>query len=134
MASIDVFFQEWRERRPGRQRSLSRAADLMRELGFPEPSGVPVLGVVGSKGKGTTATYASAHLAAAGLRVVTVTGPSFRAHRERVRVNGLASGDAEIAALAEEIEAARRRLLPADGGYLAPSGLFHIAGLLRARR
>lgn len=130
---MDVFFREWRERRPEERRSLARAASLLHELDLPGNPAIPVLGVVGSKGKGTTATYASAHLAAAGLRVVTVTGPSFRGHRERVRVNGAASSETEIAALAEEIDAARRGLPDTGGGYLAPSGLFLIAGLLRAR-
>ncbi len=133
MPSIDVFFREWNERHPDQRRSLARAAALLHELDLPERPPIPVLGVVGSKGKGTTATYASAHLAAAGLRVVTVTGPSFRGHRERVRVDGAATSESEITALAEEIDAARARL-PAGDGYLAPSGLFLIAGLLRARQ
>ncbi|RNL87339.1 hypothetical protein [Halostreptopolyspora alba] len=134
MPSTDVFFREWRDRRAGARRSLARAAELLRELDLTSSPGPETLGVVGSKGKGTTATHASAHLAAAGLRVVTVTGPSFRGHRERVRVNGVAASDTEISSLAGEIDTAIRGIPDTGDGYLAPSGLFLIAGLLRARQ
>jgi folylpolyglutamate synthase/dihydropteroate synthase len=80
-----AFYEEWRGRRPGERRSLRRAGRLAAALGVSDP-GVPVLTVVGSKGKGTAATYASAWIAAAGCRVVTVTSPGLRSDRERVRV------------------------------------------------
>ncbi|MBB6170849.1 dihydrofolate synthase/folylpolyglutamate synthase [Nocardiopsis mwathae] len=132
MSSFETFFAEWRLKRPGYRRSLSRALDLRRELDIAEP---PVLGVVGSKGKGTTATYASACLAAAGLNVVTVTGPSFRSHRERVRFNGVAIDEAGLAEIAARIEKARERIgPPSDDGYLSPNTLFMTAGLLEAER
>ncbi|MBB6119056.1 hypothetical protein [Nocardiopsis algeriensis] len=134
MPRLDPFFSEWNSRRPGLSRSLERARSLMRALDL-DGDRPPVLGVVGSKGKGTTATTAAAALASAGLRTVLVTGPSFRSYRERVRVDGAAVSDAELDALGERIEEARRALPPVeeDGGYLAPSGLFLFAGLLRAR-
>jgi dihydrofolate synthase/folylpolyglutamate synthase len=134
MRGMDVFFQEWADRRPGQRRDLARAAALMRELGLAPGGGPPVLGVVGSQGKGTAATYASACLAAAGLDTVTVTGPSLRSQRERVRVNGAAIGADVLDRHAAEIAAALRRLPPPGDGYLAPSGLFLVAGLLEARR
>lgn len=133
MRGFDVFFDEWRERRPGSRRSLGRAAALLDELGL-DPAPCPVLGVVGSKGKGTAATYAAATLAAAGLRTVLVTGPSFRGYRERVRVDGTSVPDTVLAELGERLDAGRRRLPPPGPEYLAPSGLFLMAGLLHARR
>ncbi|MFW5416972.1 hypothetical protein J0910_10160 [Nocardiopsis sp. CNT-189] len=128
-----VFTEEWEARAPGERRSLPRMAALLRELGDPQDA-VPVLGVVGSKGKGTAAAFASARLAAAGLRVVTVTGPSHRSHRERIRVDGRAVPGERLEALAARISAARDRLPAAAGGYLGPNGLFLAAGLLEAVR
>ncbi|MFI6579444.1 hypothetical protein ACIBFB_26975 [Nocardiopsis sp. NPDC050513] len=134
MDTLDPFFTEWARKRPGQIRSRRRARLLMEALDL-DPASVPVLGVVGSKGKGSTATYAAAALSAAGLRTVLATGPSFRSYRERVRVDGVSLTDAELDALGERIEAARVRLPPVEetGGHLAPSGLFLVAALLRAR-
>lgn len=134
MPNLDHFFTEWATRAPGQSRSLPRAATLLRALDL-EQNRTPVLGVVGSKGKGTTATFAAATLSAAGLRTVLVTGPSFRSYRERVRVDGTSVTDAELHSLGETLGTARRTLPPVEevGGYLAPSGLFLIAGLLHAR-
>ncbi|CAL9358376.1 hypothetical protein [Nocardiopsis dassonvillei] len=137
MRSLDPFFSEWAQRRPDRPRdrtgSLERATALMRVLGL-DTRRPPVLGVVGSKGKGSTATTAAAALASAGLRTVLVTGPSFRSYRERVRVDGTSVSDAELDVLGARIVAARRELPTVEefGGHLAPSGLFLMAGLLRA--
>jgi dihydrofolate synthase/folylpolyglutamate synthase len=127
----DIFFREWAGRRAGESRGLERAGLLAESLGVRTPR-IPVLGVVGSKGKGTTATYASATLAAAGLRVVTVTGPSFRSNRERVRVDGAAVTAADLAGLAARLAPAIDGLPPRGEHYLAPSGLFTIAGIVHA--
>lgn len=134
MPYLDPFFTEWAGREPGQARSLARAAELLRALGL-DRERASVLGVVGSKGKGTTATFAAAALSAAGLRTVLVTGPSFRSYRERVRVDGTSVTDTELHSLAETVDAARRTLPTVEetGGYLAPSGLFLVAGLLHAR-
>jgi dihydrofolate synthase/folylpolyglutamate synthase len=133
MRFLDPFFSEWAHKRPGQTRSLDRAAALMRALDL-DPAALPVLGVVGSKGKGSTATYAAAALGAAGLRTVLATGPSFRSYRERVRVDGASVTDEEMDALGRRIDEARRRLpsVEESGGHLAPSGLFLVAALLRA--
>ncbi|WP_444960850.1 hypothetical protein [Nocardiopsis sp. M1B1] len=137
MLELDPFFTEWAQRRPDRPRdrtgSLERATALMRVLGL-DTRRPPVLGVVGSKGKGSTATTAAAALSSAGLRTVLVTGPSFRSYRERVRVDGTSVSDAELDVLGARIDAARRELPTVEefGGHLAPSGLFLVAGLLRA--
>jgi dihydrofolate synthase/folylpolyglutamate synthase len=133
MRFLDPFFSEWAHKRPGQTRSLDRAAALMRALDL-DPAALPVLGVVGSKGKGSTATYAAAALGAAGLRTVLATGPSFRSYRERVRVDGASVTDEEMDALGQRIDEARRRLpsVEESGGHLAPSGLFLVAAMLRA--
>lgn len=126
------FYSEWERRPPGARRSLRRAALLAERLGLTVP-GPPVLTVVGSKGKGTAATYASAWLAAAGLRVLTVTSPSLRRDTERIRVDGVAVSDGELAGLGRRLRQAYSTLPPEPGGYLSPSGLFTLAGLLHAR-
>ncbi|MES9542954.1 hypothetical protein [Actinomadura sp. NPDC000600] len=130
---MEVFFREWERRAPGETRDIGRARALARALGLLAP-GVPVLTVVGSKGKGTAATYASAFLGAAGLRVCTVTSPGLRSHRDRIRMDGRAVSPEELAFLADALDEAVTALPPPSGGYLSPSGLFTIAGVLHARR
>ena len=129
-----VFFREWDARSAGQRRSLARARSV-RELAGLAGYRPAVLTVVGSKGKGTTATYASGWLAAAGHSVVTVTSPSLRASTERIRVDGTAVAGPTLARLGQRLAAAIRRLPPGAGpdpGYLSPSGLFTLAGLLLA--
>ncbi|MWA06209.1 hypothetical protein F8568_038850 [Actinomadura sp. LD22] len=133
MRADEVFFREWERRRPGETRSPSRARELAEVLGVLSP-GLPVLTVVGSKGKGTAATYASAFLAASGLRVCTVTSPGLRSNRDRIRIDGRAVAAADLARLGALLDAAMAGLGPPVDGYLSPSGLFTLAGVLHARR
>ncbi|MEU6754079.1 hypothetical protein ABZ914_48305 [Spirillospora sp. NPDC046719] len=133
MRADEVFFREWERRRPGETRSLARARELAEALDVLSP-GLPVLTVVGSKGKGTAATYASAFLAASGLRVCTVTSPGLRTNRDRIRIDGRAIPEAELARLGGLLGAAMAELGPPQDGYLSPSGLFTLAGVLHARR
>ncbi len=126
-----TFYAEWNDRGPGETRDVSRAGELAELLGV-RPPRTPVLTVVGSKGKGTTATYASAWLAAAAVRVVTVTSPSLRSDTERIRVNGTAVSVEELRGLAGRLETAMKSLPRRREGYLSPSGLFTLAGLLHA--
>lgn len=158
MTADRVFFQEWDSRQPGECRSLDRARALLASLDLEPPRSVarsveptpagsatgssdgvstrtpPVLVVVGSKGKGTAASYASAYLCAAGERVVTVTSPSYRDTTERIRVDGTAVDTGTLAGLGQRLGAAIARLPGRAGaGYLSPSGLFTAAGLLLAR-
>ncbi|TDC65590.1 hypothetical protein E1200_18185 [Actinomadura sp. GC306] len=130
---MDVFYREWQGRNPGETRDIGRARTLASALGLLSPE-MPVLTVVGSKGKGTAATYASAFLAAAGLRVCTVTSPALRTDRERIRVDGRAVSEAELASLADLLGEGIAALPPPAGGYLSPAGLFTLAGVLHARR
>ncbi len=132
MDAARAFFDEWDHRTPGSRRSLRRARLLIDRLGGADP-GVPVLTVVGSKGKGTAAAYASAWLAARGLRLLTVTSPPPRRDTERIRVGGAAISAAELDGLGARLRAAARGLPPEPGGHLSPSGLFTIAGMLHAR-
>lgn len=71
-----VVFDEWRTLRHHSSRSLTRTRALLDALGYePHDTDHHILGVVGSKGKGTTAAYASACLAGVGHRVGTVMSP-----------------------------------------------------------
>ncbi|GLW13154.1 hypothetical protein Misp01_82820 [Microtetraspora sp. NBRC 13810] len=135
MTTDAVFFAEWEARAPGDRRSLDRARHLLALLGV-ERAPAPVLTVVGSKGKGTAATYASAWLAAAGRTVVTVTSPALRGNAERVRVNGARIPDGELARLAGLLGRALSEMPGVETipGYLSPSGLFTVAGILHAAR
>jgi dihydrofolate synthase/folylpolyglutamate synthase len=132
--SPKAFFREWDERSPGEQRSLRRAGELIKQMGLGDIA-IPVVTIVGSKGKGTAATYTSAYLAASGLRVVTVTSPSYRGDRERIRVDGQAITASDLEKLSrhldEQIAALPDRSV--HGGYLSPAGLFTIAAVRHAQ-
>ncbi|MDQ1295908.1 MAG: dihydrofolate synthase / folylpolyglutamate synthase, partial [Actinomycetota bacterium] len=127
-------------------RSRARAAALARALGLdvgPGPDGAPavlgaagrplpgVITVVGSKGKGTAACFASAALHAAGLRVGTITSPALRTNAERVRLNGTALDDREYRDLSRALAGALERLGPPTAGYLSPAGAYLMAGVAR---
>jgi dihydrofolate synthase/folylpolyglutamate synthase len=131
-----AFFTERLALRPGGgRRSLVRAAALAAHLGIDlaawrrHPERVII--VVGSKGKGTAATFASAALAAAGLRVGTLTSPGLRSNRERIRIDGRAISLSDYLPLVGNVAATLERVgdsLP-GGGYLSPSGLFLLTAL-----
>ena len=126
--------REW-GRAHGLQRSRNRAEAFARELeldleGLRARAPTTII-VAGSKGKGTTATYASATLAAAGFRVGTLTSPGLRSNRERIRVDGRAVSPTAYAALVDRVAkalATPERPLP-DDGYLSPTGLFTLAAV-----
>src|ERR1039458_1994521 len=110
-----AFFAERMQRRVlGGRRSLSRARALAPHLGVdldawrahPEA----VISVVGSKGKRTAAPFASAALAATGLRVGTLTSPGLRSNRERIRVDGQAVPRREYEALIGKVRSEERRV------------------------
>ncbi|HEV2635198.1 MAG TPA: hypothetical protein VGX23_08625 [Actinocrinis sp.] len=128
----ETVFDEWRRHRATARRSLPRARLFAAELGLAlrGPGQLPLVGVVGSKGKGTIALYASAALAAAGHRVGTVTSPGVLSNRDRIRIDGRALAPAGYRDLLETVRAAGRRLPPIgpDGGYLSPTGTFTLAG------
>jgi len=128
-----MFAERQHGRAAGLKRSKMRAAALAPFLGLDLPAlrerAPATIVVTGSKGKGTAAVYASAALAANGLRVGTLTSPGLRTNRERIRVDGdaIAPGDyrALIARVAAALEEGRDVL--SQDGYLAPTGLFTLA-------
>jgi len=132
----DVLFadREWgraRGLRRSRKRAAAFAGELELDLESLRARAATTIIVAGSKGKGTAATYASATLAATGLRVGTLTSPGLRSNRERIRVNGRAVSPTTYAALVARVGealASPRRPLPEDG-YLSPTGLFTLAAV-----
>ncbi|MEY4488515.1 MAG: hypothetical protein RIQ79_1023 [Verrucomicrobiota bacterium] len=98
-------------------RGVSFGIDRMRSfaeaLGHPERA-VPLIHVAGTNGKGSVAAMVAAILRAAGLRTGLYTSPHLVRLGERVQVDGVALGEAEIMGytrelmpLAERLEAAR---------------------------
>ncbi|MFD7025119.1 hypothetical protein [Promicromonospora sukumoe] len=134
-----AFFEEWSTRQPDARRSLDRARAVACELGTWDAM-PPVLVVVGSKGKGTTAVHAAATLSATqtddGLRarVGLVSSPGLRTNRERVRLDGLAVSAEEYEEMARGLIRARASVPAAGSGYLSPTGAFTITGAAWAAR
>ncbi|MGV3732632.1 MAG: hypothetical protein ACO1N6_04425 [Microcella sp.] len=122
-------FREWSARPAGQRADPHRFGMLCAALGVDPEHPAPALGVVGSKGKGTTVAYASALLVEAGLRVGTVFSPGLVTNRDRVRVDGAVLPIETYAALLERVDAALRTLPAPTAGYLGPSGFFLAAGL-----
>jgi len=132
LESVSVF-DEWQQLRHTSKRSIPRASEFGKEIGLEDAlSSIALLGVVGSKGKGTAAVYASAALAASGSRIGTITSPGVTSNRDRVRINGKVFTDAQYQVMLERVVKARRRLEApsAESGYLSPSGLYMLSGLL----
>ena len=127
-----VVFAEWAQLRHRSSRSLDRAHRLVDALGLPELlHDTPLLGVVGSKGKGTAAIYASAALASAGLKVGTILSPGVITNLDRIRVNGRNLSEQAYVGVLSTLDDAIRALPPVNPelGYLSPGGLFMIGGL-----
>ena len=81
---------------PAPKYDLARMRELAERLGRPQKT-APVLHVAGTKGKGSVAAMASSILRAAGLRVGLFTSPHLHTFRERVRVQGEPSTEAQFA-------------------------------------
>ena len=127
------FFHEWSTKQPGTRRSLTRARAVGQVIGTWD-STPPVLAVVGSKGKGTTALHAAATLSAALVgtnrraHVGLVSSPGLRTNRERMRFDGQAISPDEYERVAQTLARARESVPPSDDGYLSPTGSFTITG------
>jgi dihydrofolate synthase / folylpolyglutamate synthase len=127
-----VVFDEWARLARSSKRSIERAGLLANALDLDSAvEGITLVGVVGSKGKGTAAIYASATAAAASHKVGTLTSPGIRSNRDRVRINGKVLPDNAYRRLLDTVHAAKATL-PApttETGYLSPSGLYMLGGL-----
>jgi dihydrofolate synthase / folylpolyglutamate synthase len=85
--------------------SSQRVRDVLWALGRPQ-HGYPAIHVTGTNGKGSTATMASAVLAALGLRVGTYTSPHLIDARERVTINGRPWTPADLALAGQHVRTA----------------------------
>lgn len=86
--------------------TLDRMWRLLETLGHPEADLPPVIHVAGTNGKGSTLAMIRAGLEAAGHRVHVYTSPHLARFHERIRLGGELIGEADLAALLDECEAA----------------------------
>lgn len=100
----------------------ARAPNFARELALDTSPTVPVIGVVGSKGKGSAVAATTQYLMSLGYRVGTISSPPFLTNRERIRLNARPLSPRDYDSLADRVAAALTAMPPvADtGGYLAP--------------
>lgn len=117
----DPFFAQWA--RLISPHSIEPARVLKNRLRITDR---PTLTVVGSKGKGSAAAGATAALASAGLRVLTVSSPAHVTNRERIRVNGTSISQADYEAISAELTTHLHHLPPEY--YLCPSGAYTVMG------
>jgi dihydrofolate synthase / folylpolyglutamate synthase len=92
--------------------SLRRIERLLVVLGNPQNRLAPVIHVAGTNGKGSTVATLRACLEAGGYQVHAYTSPHLVRFNERIRVAGNIIGDADLAALLDEVERAN------DGGEI----------------
>ena len=130
LAEDEAFFAEWKQFNGPMTRSRRRAAMLADAVGIDREPPIPVIGVVGSKGKGTTVAAATHRLRTLGCRVGTISSPPFLTNLERIRLNGEPISLADYAALADQLAAALATLPPPEetSGYMAPTGAFTLMG------
>ena len=128
-----VFFEEWSRLHVTSKRSVPRAAMLADAMGVPLRA-LPTIVVVGSKGKATAATKASAALVAAGHRVGTITSPPILTNRERIRIDGIAIDQRTYETISARVKVALRGLPEPVDGYLSPAGMYMVAGIDHFRR
>ena len=82
----EPFFREWKTYHGPYARSRSRAKLFARELALDTSPTIPVIGVVGSKGKGSAVAATTQYLMSLGYRVGTISSPPFLTNRERIRL------------------------------------------------
>lgn len=75
---------------------------LLERAGSPQQNFLCVQ-VAGTNGKGSTSAFLAAILEAAGLRVGLYTSPHLQSFCERIRINGAAISEAEVADLANQL-------------------------------
>ncbi|PNS09599.1 bifunctional tetrahydrofolate synthase/dihydrofolate synthase [Solilutibacter silvestris] len=109
---------------------LERVREVAVRMQLPKPAPC-VITVGGTNGKGSTVAFIEAIARATGLRVGAYTSPHILRYNERVRIDGVDAGDAELVAAFEAIEAARGdiSLTYFEAGTLAALWLFARAKL-----
>lgn len=85
---------------------LSRVRSVASKMHLLKPAGKIML-VAGTNGKGSTVTYCSSVLKAAGFSVGTYMSPHLHIYNERVKINGVMSTDADLVESFEAIELGR---------------------------
>ncbi|MGH8049390.1 MAG: bifunctional tetrahydrofolate synthase/dihydrofolate synthase [Arenimonas sp.] len=85
---------------------LDRISEVAKRLGIEKPA-PRVITVAGTNGKGSTVAFIEAIARAAGWKVGAYTSPHILEYNERVRVEGVNAGDAELIAAFERIEHTR---------------------------
>ncbi len=108
---------------------LERVKHVLECLELNRPA--EVLLIAGTNGKGSSVAMADALLRASGLCVGAYTSPHISRYNERIVVNGVAAGDAQIIAAFEKVEAARgdTELTYFEFGTLAATVVFAAADL-----
>lgn len=86
-------------------RQLAEFSAFLRSMDWLEP-GIPILHIAGSKGKGSTAAFATSILTAAGFRVGTFTSPHLYSWNERIAIDSEPVPDRDFAVLVSRVEAA----------------------------
>lgn len=109
---------------------LERVRAVATRMQLPKPAAC-VITVGGTNGKGSTVAFIEAIARAAGLRVGAYTSPHILRYNERVRIDGVDAGDADLVAAFEAVEAARNdiSLTYFETGTLAALWLFARAQL-----
>ena len=102
-----------RTRRERERLGLSPIESLLECIGNPQRE-VPAIHITGSHGKGSTALYTEALLAAAGLRTGTFTSPHLEVWNERIRIAGTPIDDAAFVGALERVRPAVAALHRAD--------------------
>lgn len=88
-------------RRTTRRRELSDIPKVLEALGSPEQT-FPIVQVVGTNGKGSTAAFLASVMRSAGYRVGLFTSPHLIEFRERFRINNQPVADARLAPLLQQ--------------------------------
>lgn len=109
---------------------LERVREVAARMDLGKPA-KQVISVAGTNGKGSTVAFIDAIARAAGMRVGSYTSPHLLRYNERVRINGVEAGDADLIAAFAAVEAARgdTSLTYFEAGTLAALWLFERAGL-----
>lgn len=105
-----VNYERWRHLPYSQQTlKLDRMRQLLRELGNPE-TGLPIVHVAGTKGKGSVSAMVSAVLTAAGRRVGLYTSPHLHRVEERFQLDGNPCPPEQLVALVDRLRPAVERL------------------------